>query len=120
MIYIILPTYNESKNIVPLLCMLQDVLTNIPYRCIMVDDNSPDNSAEIDRNLNIPNVIILTRPCKMGLGSAYQLGIKECIYKYTIIMDTDLQHDPYAISGMLEAIKDCDLVTGTRNALDIF
>lgn len=117
MINVILPTYNESECIAPLIRMLDNVFTrlSVPYLLVIVDDNSPDGTAAIVRSLNNENAIVVDRPGKLGLGSAYVEGLKHCIHPYTVIMDSDLQHNPFDILEMYKlASKGCDIVTGTR------
>lgn len=120
MFNIILPTYNESRNIVPMLGMLKEVLGAMrkPYSIIVVDDNSPDGTSRVVKDLKIDNVIVVDRPGKMGLGSAYMAGLEYCRHKYTVILDSDLQHDPSAIPAMyrLAVSGDFDIVASTRYA----
>lgn len=120
MFNVILPTYNESKNIVPILGMLQDTFDGMGTPCsiIVVDDNSPDGTSRIVRDLKMSNVTVVDRPGKMGLGSAYMAGLMHCRYEYTVILDSDLQHDPSTIPTMhrLAISGNFDIVTGTRYA----
>lgn len=120
MFNVILPTYNESENIVPMLCMLQSVLgsTGMPYCIVVVDNNSPDGTSRTVKELGMDNVIVIDRPGKMGLGSAYIAGLVHCRYRYTVILDSDLQHDPSAIPAMyaLAISGNFDIVSGTRYA----
>lgn len=121
MINIILATYNEVENIVPMLNMLQLTLKKlkVPYSIILIDDNSPDQTAKIAKSLPIKNLKVIERVGKLGLGSAYIEGLKYCNYKYTIIMDSDLQHDPFIIHTMFKIAMSCedyDIVTATRYA----
>ena len=69
---VILPTYNESKNIIKIIDMLLNLDTNLDI--LVVDDNSPDNTAEIVRNHNKEKIFIEKRAKKNGLGSAYIYG----------------------------------------------
>lgn len=119
MINVILPTYNEAENIVPMLKMLGNVLERmkVPYLIILIDDNSPDGTSKIAKNLEIENLKVIDRPGKLGLGSAYLEGLKHCDYEYTFFMDSDLQHDPFSIPIMFKKAtsgRDYDIVTGTR------
>ncbi|KAL6122385.1 hypothetical protein NUSPORA_00567 [Nucleospora cyclopteri] len=113
---IILPTYNESVNIVPMIGLLTDVFNKMEqsFIIIVVDDNSPDQTAGIVEKLKNPNVKLIKRKQKLGLGSAYKTAAKECHYKYTIIIDSDLQHSPLAILGMSKLLNKADIITGTR------
>lgn len=114
---VILPTYNEVDTIIPMIRMLQVVFEELKedYRIVVVDDHSPDGTWEAVETLNSEHVKLIIRPGKQGLGTAYKTAIEHCIYPYTIILDSDLQHDPFAIIDMCQ-IKDLktDIVTGTR------
>ena len=114
---IIIPTYNESENMPTLLGRL----LALPYdlHVLVVDDNSPDGTAEIVREWKArePRVHLLERPGKMGLGSAYRDGFRYALdngAEYIFEMDADFSHDPDAIGEFLEASKDTDLVLGSR------
>lgn len=116
---VLLPTYNEANTIKPLLGMLQAVFRqlDVPYSIVVVDDSSPDGTWRILQKMNLPNLKLIVRPRKSGLGSAYKCGIEECRFPYTIIMDSDLQHDPFSIIEMVAKLKDgTDIVCGTRYA----
>lgn len=119
MINIILPTYNEAKNIQVMLTMLSHTLEgmNLKYSIILIDDNSPDGTSKIAKSLGIRNLKVIDRPGKMGLGSAYLEGLKHCSYDHTILLDADLQHDPFSIPIMYKTAtssESLDIVTGTR------
>jgi dolichol-phosphate mannosyltransferase len=110
---IIMPTYNEKDNIEPI---LEKILS---YDCcvLFVDDNSPDKTADIIKNIMAKNnkVKLLQRPGKLGLGSAYVAGFKYAIenkYKNIIMMDADLSHPHTAIPAMLNS--SADFVVGSR------
>ncbi len=114
---IIIPTYNEAKNIRRI---ISDILNlNVDVDILVVDDNSPDGTAAIVEEIakNDSKISILKRECKMGLGSAYVAGFKHAIdkeYNHIFEMDADLSHDPKEIPNFLERIKDYDLVIGSR------
>lgn len=112
---IILPTYNESKNIVKTieLILKQDVNLNI----LVIDDNSPDGTASIVKNLKSDKIFIIERNSKKGLGSAYVEGFSWSIknnYQNIVQMDSDLSHDPKEILPMINLLKNHDLVIGSR------
>ena len=115
---VIIPTYNEIENITELIeRLVRDVLP--PIEILVVDDNSPDGTADATNTLkmNIPNLHILRRPEKEGLGAAYLAGYKLGIgagFDYIITMDADLSHDPEIINEMANEIKTCDVVIGSR------
>ncbi len=118
MFNIIIPTYNEADSIRCMIEMLNTVFLTLEkdYLIIVIDDNSPDNTSSIVKSLNNKNILVIDRPSKQGLGSAYMEGVRHCKYKYTIIMDSDLQHNPFYIIDMYKiALKGgYDIVSGTR------
>ena len=112
---IILPTYNESINIVEIIELIfkQDDSLDI----LVIDDNSPDGTADIVKNLKNDNIFILERNSKKGLGSAYVEGFSWSIennYQNIVQMDSDLSHDPKEILPMINLLKTNDLVIGSR------
>ena len=112
---VILPTYNESKNIIKIIDILLNLDTNLDI--LVVDDNSPDNTAEIVRNHNKEKVFIEKRAKKNGLGSAYIHGFNWALdnkYDKIIQMDADLSHDPDDIPRLLYETKTADLIIGSR------
>jgi dolichol-phosphate mannosyltransferase len=116
---IIIPTYNELENISRLLPEILTRYEEIPLDVLIVDDNSPDGTGDYIENISRSNdkVRIIRRPRKMGLGTAYIAGFKYAIenkYDYIFEMDADFSHDPKEIGNFLEAIKDYDLVIGSR------
>lgn len=115
---VIIPTYNERDNIPNL---LQEIFNlNIPHLDVLIiDDNSPDGTAGVVKELmqENPRIHLIERPGKMGLGTAYITGFKYALehgYEYIFEMDADLSHDPKEIPNFLEAIKEADLVVGSR------
>ena len=114
---IISPTYNESKNISTL---VKTVFSRNPgAHLLIVDDSSPDGTAEIVKKLqlNYPNLFLETREIKDGLGKAYLFGFKWALKKkYEIIvqMDADMSHHPKEIPHMINLLKENDLVIGSR------
>jgi dolichol-phosphate mannosyltransferase len=116
--YIIIPTYNEAQNIAALIQAIWNVGGD--SHIIIVDDNSPDGTADIAEKLGQRHgdILVHRRTGKLGIGSAVHDGMKialsfpEC--EYVITMDADLSHDPRDIPRLLEAIADADLVQGSR------
>lgn len=115
---IIIPTYNEAENIVNIINEL--VAINYPdviIEILVVDDNSTDGTAMLVKSLAHQRVHIIERPGKMGLGTAYIKGFGYAIennYDYVFEMDADFSHDPEAIPGFLDKLKEYDLVIGSR------
>jgi len=119
MLSIIVPTYNESKNIDELLTRLFTALkpNYTQYEVIVVDDNSPDGTAEIAEALKSKfDLKVVKRPKKIGLASAVLNGFKVSAGDILCVMDADLSHPPEAIPDMYRAISggDVDIVVGSR------
>ncbi|PSS22776.1 glycosyltransferase family 2 protein [Amorphotheca resinae ATCC 22711] len=122
---VILPTYNERRNLPVIVSLINDSFTknNFDYEIIIVDDGSPDGTANIARQLQkaFPGRIILKeRAGKLGLGTAYIHGLHFATGNFVIIMDADFSHHPKFIPEMIrkQATNDYDIVTGTRYAGD--
>ena len=115
---IIIPTYNELENIQLLIPdLLQRYKNNLDI--LVVDDNSPDGTGKFieDTGKHDSRVKLLRREKKMGLGTAYVAGFKYALensYDYIFEMDADFSHDPKEIKSFLKAIKQYDLVLGSR------
>lgn len=118
-VVIVLPTYNEAQNLPELFSRLfkQDISR---LSLIIVDDNSPDGTAKIARNLSDKyqqKVTVVQRSGKLGLGSAYVLGFSRALQEqpdYILQMDSDLSHPPEYIGALLNALKTSDVVVGSR------
>lgn len=114
---VIIPTFNEFDNVHKI---IPDVLSqNECVDVLIVDDNSPDGTGNYVEELTKtnPRVKIIRRAGKMGLGTAYIEGFKYAIkekYDYIFEMDADFSHDPKEVNNFLAAIKDHDLVIGSR------
>jgi dolichol-phosphate mannosyltransferase len=115
---IIIPTYNEMENIETLINELFSL--ELDLEVLVVDDNSPDGTGTFVKQWGErdPRVHSLHRPGKMGLGSAYIAGFKWGLQntdaRYLFEMDADFSHDPKAITEFLDAIREADLVLGSR------
>ena len=115
---VVIPTYNEAENIERL---VEEVTRAVDgMRVLIVDDNSPDGTSDIVRKIseNNPNVLLETRPGKLGLGTAYIHGFKralsmpdvDCIFG----MDADFSHNPQYLPDFLKALDEYDFVVGSR------
>lgn len=114
---VIVPTYNERFNIARLIpaILAQDPSLEI----LVVDDGSPDGTGAIVDAIAAtnPRVHVIHREGKLGLGTAYIAGFRWALErKYDLIfeMDADFSHDPERLPEFLEAIKEADLVLGSR------
>ena len=116
---IIIPTFNERDNVLPLLDCLKTALDGVSYEVIFVDDDSPDDTASVVREiaLNDTRVRILHRVHRRGLASACIEGMLASAAPYIAVMDADMQHDERILPEMLNTIKtkDLDMVVGSRN-----
>jgi dolichol-phosphate mannosyltransferase len=114
---IVIPTYNERKNLHPLLQEIFKVISDVAV--LIVDDNSPDGTGILADELSLQDnrVKVLHREKKEGLGKAYIAGFKEVLkmnHDYILQMDADGSHDPRYIPLLLNELSRCDLVVGTR------
>ena len=115
---IVIPTYNERENVVPLHQALHEALKGIAWEAIFVDDDSTDGTAQEVRALSRlhPNVRCIRRIGRRGLSSAVIEGMLATSAPWIAVMDADLQHDEKLLPEMLVRLKgaDCDLVVGSR------
>ena len=111
------PTYNEKKNINEL---IQRVLSSFnDIEILIVDDNSPDGTANLVKSLmvNNPKIHLLERSGKLGLGTAYCAGFKWALekgYNRIIQIDADMSHNPDDIGSLLAESETSDVVIGSR------
>ena len=115
---IIIPTFNERENIVPLVEEIARCVVNYDWHVLFVDDNSPDGTAEEVERLGKtdPRVKCLRRIGRKGLSSACIDGILASNSPFVAVMDGDLQHDIKILSQMIEAVSEgtVDLAIGSR------
>ena len=116
---VIIPTYRERENIEALI----NAITSLPVRfdILVIDDNSPDGTADIVKKMQpaFPNLHIIVRSGKLGLGTAYITGFKWALengYSYIFEMDGDFSHDP---NDLIRLLRECeengaDLAIGSR------
>lgn len=117
---VIIPTYNEVENIKLIITAIFD--TSDQFNILIVDDNSPDGTANVVRSLqkkNTNRLFLESRKGKLGLGTAYIHGFKWALknrYDYIFEMDADFSHDPTDLPKLLEILtsKSLDMVIGSR------
>ena len=118
MLSVIIPTFNEVKNIIPLIESLISILDHLKYEIIVVDDDSPDGTSDIINNYmdNNDNVKLITRIDRSGLSSAIKEGLIFARGDYLLVLDGDGQHDPACIKNILNEILEdnTDLVIASR------
>ncbi len=116
---VIIPTYNEKENIAKIVEAVFEL--DVLFHILIVDDGSPDGTAEIIKKIQErekERLFILERKGKQGLGTAYIAGFKwglERDYAFIFEMDADFSHNPKDLVRMHEALNDqADLVVGSR------
>jgi dolichol-phosphate mannosyltransferase len=114
---VVIPTYNERDNLPRLIPL---ILQQDPrLQVLIIDDASPDGTGEVADLLarDEPRLHVLHREGKLGLGTAYLVGFHWALQRdYDVIfeMDADFSHDPEHLPEFLEAVKDFDVVLGSR------
>ncbi len=114
---LIIPTYNERENISRIISIVLEKQAELEV--LIVDDNSPDGTAQIVKDMmaSESRIHILERPGKMGLGSAYVQGFKYALdkgYDFILEMDADFSHNPDDVPRLIAAAQSKDLVIGSR------
>ncbi|MEU0554386.1 polyprenol monophosphomannose synthase [Dactylosporangium sp. NPDC006015] len=116
-VLVIIPTYNEADNIRPIVDRVRTA--NPAVDVLIADDNSPDGTGRIADELAAadPGVHVLHRPGKQGLGAAYLAGFAwgtDHGYDAVVEMDADGSHAPEELPRLLDALRDADVVLGSR------
>ena len=121
---IIIPTYNESENIIQVLKSIDESIPeNIPIEAIVVDDNSPDGTGKMvedyindTQNKAGYSINVIHRETKSGLSSAILDGIQHSSGETVVVMDSDFSHPPKLIPQLIEGIRtaNCDIVIASR------
>jgi len=113
---IIIPCYNESKDIAKNVDIVKDYLkeNKIDYELIVVNDGSKDNTKEVIES--IPDIIPVSYEPNRGKGGAVKEGILNATGDYVLFMDADLSTDISAINQVVEIAPTCDLLIGSRHA----
>jgi len=115
---VIVPTFNEASNVAEMVRRLEACLNGIAWEVIFVDDNSPDNTADVVRRIAVDNqhVRCLQRVGRRGLSSACIEGFLSSSAPYIAVIDGDGQHDETLLPDMLRALRGdtLDIVVGSR------
>jgi dolichol-phosphate mannosyltransferase len=116
-VLVVIPTYNEADNLERVLGRLRAAVPEAD--ALVVDDSSPDGTGEIADRLAAgdPAVQVLHRTEKAGLGAAYVAGFRWALaegYDVAVEMDADGSHAPEELPRLLAALRDADLVIGSR------
>ena len=114
-ILVITPTYNEAENIKQFISSVLERNVSL----LIVDDNSPDGTGNIIKNLEnqYDSLFSIHRMEKLGLGSAYKEGFRWAIsngFEYIVEMDADFSHRIIDLDKLIENAKNGDLILGSR------
>ncbi len=116
MISIVVPTYNEAATIPTLAARLASAMQGRPWELVVVDDGSPDGTADIAERLApaIP-VRVVRRAGKLGLATAVMAGFAAAQGDTLVVMDADLSHPPEVVPRLVDAVRDgTELAVGSR------
>ncbi|WP_417579982.1 glycosyltransferase [Pelagibacterium sp.] len=114
---VIVPTFNERDNIAPLIEKLEVALAGTEFEVIIVDDNSPDGTADLAKQIATekPYVRCIHRVGRRGLSSACIEGMASSAAEFVAVIDADHQHDEAILPKMLEQARaGADIVVGSR------
>jgi dolichol-phosphate mannosyltransferase len=115
MLSVIIPTYNEKDNVIPLLARLRAALTAVPFEVVFVDDSTDGTDQVISScTRQDPRVRLIHRDGRRGLASAVVEGIRAARGDAFCVLDGDLQHPPEAIPRLLQALDDADIAIASR------
>ena len=118
---VIVPSFNERDNVELLYEKVGAALRDVPFEFVVVDDNSPDGTAGVVRDMarRFPNVRCIHRIGRRGLSTAVIEGIAATAAPFFAVVDADLQHDESVLPQMFaKAVAGDDIVIGTRYAGD--
>ena len=116
---VIIPTYKEKENIESIVAAISAL--PVKFDILVIDDNSPDGTADIVKKMqpSFPNLYLIERQGKLGLGTAYITGFKWALekdYNFIYEMDADFSHDPNDLIRLYKACNEdgADLAIGSR------
>lgn len=118
---LILPTYKEAQNISRSLdaaCEVLSAIPNLRFEVIVVDDNSPDGTAQIaiEAAARFPEVLVMCRKNEAGLATAVIRGWQAARGSILAVMDADMQHPPETLARLVEQMRSgCDLAVASRH-----
>jgi dolichol-phosphate mannosyltransferase len=116
---VVIPTFNEIQNVKPLIGAVSSVLEGMDFEMVFVDDDSPDGTARLIREISRadPRIRLVHRIHRRGLSSAVVEGMMASNAPYIAVMDGDLQHDETVLPTMFQHLQTSavDIVVGTRH-----
>lgn len=113
-ISVILPTYNEKANILPLVEAIHNELFDYDHEVLVIDDNSPDGTFQTLKNAALPYVRPILRTENRGFANSIRCGLENASGDIMIVMDSDFNHQPRYLPFMVKAIFYYDCVTASR------
>jgi dolichol-phosphate mannosyltransferase len=114
MVSVILPTFNEKGNIVPIIDTIHQELAEYKHEIVVVDDNSTDGTQEAITGLNYPFIKLYIRKQDPGLAKSIRYGLEQATGDIFVIMDSDFNHQPQYIPFMVQSLSHFDCVVGSR------
>lgn len=113
---VVIPTYNEAENIEEFIITVSEILDNIDFELIIVDDNSPDKTWALAKNIskNMDNVKVIVRDDKRDLSRSILRGINESRSEKIAVIDADFQHPPEKLIDLYHNLSDSDIVICSR------
>ena len=117
---IVIPVYNEGKNLKKLISQIYKILPKKSFELIIVDDSSDDETPKIMAKIRKDNLRYIIRRAKRDLSKSCIMGFEKAKYKNILVMDGDLQHKPGDILKFLriKKKKEPDIIVGSRNLFD--
>jgi dolichol-phosphate mannosyltransferase len=118
---LILPTFKEAQNIgrtIEASCNVLRAIPNLVFEVIVVDDNSPDGTAQtaLDATAQFPEVLVMRRTSESGLATAVIRGWQAARGSILAVMDADMQHPPETLAQLVNFMRDgCDLAAASRH-----
>jgi len=113
-ISVILPTFNERENIVSLIPAIHNELRDFPHEILVVDDQSPDGTAQAIMDMRDPAVRVIIRTEERGYAESIRCGIEQATGDILVIMDSDFNHNPRHIPYIVQMLSDYDCVSASR------
>jgi len=116
---VVVPCYNEAANVAPMVARLDAALQGVAWEAVFVDDDSPDGTASIAREIAArdPRIRCIRRIDRRGLSSACVEGMLSSSADYVAVIDGDLQHDETLLPAMLRSLQaeEADVAVGSRH-----
>lgn len=113
-ISVILPTYNEKDNILPIIESIHWELGNYEHEILVVDDNSPDGTYRLVRERNYPYARAILRTENRGFANSIRCGLESAKGSIFVIMDSDFNHHPRYLPFMIQSLSYYSCVSASR------